>query len=725
MTFLNPLLLIGLAAAAIPIILHLINLRKLRTIEFSTIAFLKDLQRTKIRRLKIRQILLLVVRTLLVVLLVLAFSRPTLRGHVAAGFGSQAKTTAVILIDDSRSMEGSDEHGELVKQAREAAAHVVDLMREGDEVTLLKLSDFGPGSSAEQFPPQRSFAALRSAIAHVKPTSIHRKLNDAVRFSAKLLALSKNFNKEVYIISDFQKGAFENSPRNVEELFPSEVRFFLLRIGERQPHNLGVGETTIASAILEKDRPFLLKTQIGNYSTKDVRNHVVSVFLHGTRVAEQGLELRSGQVLQTEFSVVPKRAGIVEGFVELENDDLEFDNRRYFSAFIPEQLRVLLVGKPADLRYLRLAFNTRQAAPSTIRIQETEPERMTATLLGSSDVIILANIRSLPAQQVEGLRAFLQAGGGLLIFPGSETTASAFNAAFAPLKLPALVAVESLGLKGAYTEAGSFLTFGRVELEHPLFEGMFEQEPSVSRLSTASSPRSVESPEIRTFARFSPSAASTTIITLSNGIPFLLEHRLGEGRVFVLSVSADVQWSNFPLKGLFVPFLHQAVLFLTRQQAAQKSVLAGEETLLTSLPAGPGQITIENPQKIELVVHPSRSGMTRTLRFGETGEIGTYRVKAGPTIARTFTVNMDPSESNTVPVEAAAVERMFNAVGVEGSAVRQITQPTEVQRTVLETRYGTELWKHLLIAALLIAVAEMVLAREGRKDEVQPLLSTS
>lgn len=725
MTFLNPLLLVGLAAAAIPIILHLINLRKLRTIEFSTIAFLKELQRTKIRRLKIRQILLLILRTLLIVLLVLAFSRPTLKGHAAEGFGSQAKTTAVILIDDSRSMEGSDEHGELIKQAREAAGYVVDLMKEGDEAVFLRLSSFGPGSSAEQFPPQRSLAALRSAIAQVRTTSVHRKLNDAVRFSAKLLALSKNFNKEVYIISDFQRGGFEASPPNAEELFPTEVQFFLLRVGEHQPHNLGVGETTIASALLEKDRPFLLRTQIGNYSSKDVRNHVVSVFLNGTRVAEQGVELRSGQVLQAEFSVVPKRAGIVEGFVELENDDLEFDNRRYFSAFIPEMLRVLLVGKPADIRYLRLAFNTRLAAPSTIRVLETEPEGMTATHFGSSDVVILSNIRSLPAQQVEGVRAFLHAGGGLLIFPGSETAASAFNASFAPLKLPTLVAVESLGSKGITSEAGSFLTFGRVELEHPLFEGMFEKERSVSRLSSSSSPRSVESPEIRTFARFSPSTSSLTIISLSNGAPFLLEHRLGEGRVLVMGVSADAQWSNFPLKGLFVPILHQAVLFLTRQQAAQKFLLAGEEILLTSLPAGPGQITIENPQKIDLVVHPYRSGMSKSVRFGETGEIGIYRVKSGPFIARTFTVNIDPNESNTVPAELANVERMFNAVGVEDAAVHQIIQPAEVQRTVLETRYGTELWKYLLAAALLIALTEMALARESKKEEAPPVLRTT
>ena len=108
MTFLNPLALFGLAAAAIPVLLHLFNLRKLRRVEFSTLAFLKELQRTRIRRLKLRQLLLLILRTLIVIVLVLAFSRPTLKGALAGSMGSHAKISAALIIDDSYSMTLDD-----------------------------------------------------------------------------------------------------------------------------------------------------------------------------------------------------------------------------------------------------------------------------------------------------------------------------------------------------------------------------------------------------------------------------------------------------------------------------------------------------------------------------------------------------------------------------------------------------------------------------------------
>src|SRR5712664_2922794 len=161
MVFLNPLVLLGLAAAAIPVILHLLNLRKLRTIEFSTLTFLKELQQTKIRRLKLRQLLLLIIRTLLVMLIVLAFARPALRGSFLGGLGSQAHSTIVLIFDDSFSMMTADEHGELFKQAKEAAGRFVDLLKTGDEAFLIKLSDI-PKATIE--PATHDFNALRTVI---------------------------------------------------------------------------------------------------------------------------------------------------------------------------------------------------------------------------------------------------------------------------------------------------------------------------------------------------------------------------------------------------------------------------------------------------------------------------------------------------------------------------------------------------------------------------------
>ena len=104
MVFLNPSVLFGLIAASIPILIHLLNLRKLKKIEFSSLDFLKELQKSKIKKVKIKQWILLLLRTLIIVFLVLSFSRPSVKTNLFGASGSTAKTTAVILLDNSFSM---------------------------------------------------------------------------------------------------------------------------------------------------------------------------------------------------------------------------------------------------------------------------------------------------------------------------------------------------------------------------------------------------------------------------------------------------------------------------------------------------------------------------------------------------------------------------------------------------------------------------------------------
>jgi hypothetical protein len=99
MIFLNPAILFGLLAASIPVLIHLLNLRKLKKIEFSTLAFLKELQKNKIRKVKIKQWLLLALRVLVILFLVTAFARPTLKG-IAIG-GTLRKDNCCFHADDA------------------------------------------------------------------------------------------------------------------------------------------------------------------------------------------------------------------------------------------------------------------------------------------------------------------------------------------------------------------------------------------------------------------------------------------------------------------------------------------------------------------------------------------------------------------------------------------------------------------------------------------------
>jgi hypothetical protein len=721
MTFLNPFVFIGLLAAGIPILLHLFNLRKLQTIEFSTLTFLKELQKTKIRRLKMKQLLLLILRTLLIILVVTAFARPTLRGTFGTETVGEAKTTSVFLIDDSYSMTSVEEQGELLKQAKEAALNILDMMKDGDEVFLVKLSDVTETASRKGAMAQRNFRTARTEINAIKPSFIHRTLEDGLRYSAMLLANSKNFNKEVYIFSDFQIGSLQNKthPGVVETLFTPEVRFFLLSFGTKTRQNLGIEAVKLGNSILTAGKPFTIKVKVQNGGDAESKNSVVSVFLKGTRVAQKALDIPSAKTVQTEFTLTLSSTGYADGMVEIQDDDLEFDNRAQFTVNIPEKLKVLLVGLPSDLRYIKLALSSRPPeGESILYVAETTPERLSPNEIRGTDVIVFSNVRDLTAQQRADLRTFVDGGGGLVYFPGSRTDSASFASNWSDeLRIPRLLALQDLSSQ--QNQIKSVLGFGQIDFRHPVFEGMFSDDQQKSDRTGGGRkfpPRSLESAEIIKYARYASNAGSTIVIGLSDGSAFLLEQASGKTVAFLFSVSATNDWSNFPTRGLFVPLLHRAVSYLGQKQLFPAEFLSGEEARIGLGSISTSTVTVRNPEQIESVVNLMRVGREGIIRYDATTIPGVYGVYANSALIKKFVVTVDPDESQTKKSEISRIESMFKRLGVMLSAVRSIVQSSDAHQAIMESRLGTELWKSILMAALIVAIIEVLVSRNSRKD---------
>ena len=720
MTFLNPLALFGLLAAALPLLLHLLNLRKLRTVEFSTLAFLKELQKTRIRRLKLRQILLLILRTLIVLLIVLAFARPTLRGSVTGAIGSHARTSAVFVIDDSYSMTVSNERGELLKQAKQAAETVNHLFAEGDEIHLVTLSALSRSAAGRDI-ATHDFAQLRKNIDDIGPAAIRRSLEEGLRVASKLLAGSHNFNKEVYVFSDFQQGVLTDTPEETasnENLFPPEVRFFFVPFHKRNLQNFGVESVTIPSSIFERNKPFIVQTEIGNFTDNDVQDHVVSIYLNGTRVAERSVDLPKGSSTRVEFSVTPGAVGYVQGFVELEDDDFPYDNRRYFTLQIPDRIRVLCVGQAPDVQYPSLALATRTSeTESALALTQTTPEHLNSTMMRQADVILLCTSRGFSSSQLSELQSFVNDGGGLAIFPGMLVDAAGFNSPFgAALHLPACIGIDRSS--APRTESGSYTEFDKVELRHPIFEGMFESQATpTTKRSPSASQRKVESPRIRSYARFALTAQTTPVITLTSGGAFLIESSMGSGKILLFAVPTTTEWSDFPLKGLFVPLMHRAALYLGHQQSRGEDVAPGSEVVIRSGSATSDVWTIRTPQNIELTATPSRQSIQRIVQFAATDQLGLYEVTAKAVPLHQFVVNLDPRESQMAPAGDAETNNLTKRIGIEARTVRTVDHPEDLERKVMESRFGLELWKYLLLLALVVAIIELFVARTSQREK--------
>ncbi len=697
MTFLNPLYLFWLAAASIPVILHLLNLRRTRVVEFSTISFLQELQKSKIRKLKIRQILLLILRTLLIILIVLAFARPALRGSFA-GFGGQARTSAVIILDNSYSMSASDEHGSYVNTAREKARALLDMLEPGDDAVLLRTADL----PAE--PPQLTsvIASVGSDIDDTEVGYAHRPLLDALTMSRIILEQSLNVNKEVYILTDMQRTIFPGDTTNAAlRLFSQDTRIFLFPVGEQAVSNAAVVSAEVKNNLIQKGRPVTLTAIVRAFGDHDLQDALVSVYLNGTRVAQQTVDVKAGGTGTVTFTVIPNVVGPVSGYVELEDDALPEDNRCPFGFTVPDKIRVLLAASDVnDTRFVSLALSPGQSSEGVVKPVTIAIKDIDRYSLENYDAVYLFGTDGLSTSARRRLVQYVRNGGGLFFFPSGNGN---------PPSEEFLRAID-VSLSGtSFGEDGAegYLRFGKIDFDHALFEGLFT--------NTRNARPSIESPRVFRALGLGSTPASRTIISLGNGSPFLLETTLGKGRVLVMASCPVFSQTDLPLRGVFVPLVNRAAFYLSAQGERQDILHPGQslDVVINNPGTGGAVFELVAPDNTVIKLKPrvTPSGMHFSLRHFN--QPGMYSLRAGNRTLRMFPVAIDPAESNTARLDKDEAGKVLAASGVY--PVTTFAGSTDVRRAVKEARYGVELWKLFLVLALICAGAEMLIARDYRR----------
>ncbi len=710
MTFLNPFVLFGLAAAAIPILIHLFNIRKLRVIEFSTLTFLKELNRNKIRKIKIRQWLLLALRTLLIVLIILAFSRPALQGTFGSA-GSRAASTLVILFDNSASMQLHNGKGSFLLQGQRRAEEIISTMQEQDELYFLRLSDV-PQATTEE--PIRDARAGLSLIRDTEISTRFRTIDDGMRLASRLFQQSKNFNKELFIITDGQSASLAADDRKTvepEKLFPPDIKVFYSSLSDRQAENTSIEHAFVPPTLLQTGKPFTLNVLVKNHGTVTIQNRLVTVTLNGTKVMQKSVSLNAGENKTIDFLLTPYRSGFLSGYAELEDDGFEQDNRYYFTMVIPASMNISLVSpEERYARYIQTALNTARDmnTASPVNITTIAPAQITTTVLSNSDVLIFSGVKELPQSQAEIVRRYLLNGGSILFFPSADS-------AVAPYHYMSQLGVNSLSI------FRSRLTFDKVDLQFPIFRGMFEKQLQDSKTK-------VESPEIFSSLNAASDIGLRSIITMSNGKPFLWQRLIGSGTLLGVAVPATEDWSDFPLKGFFVPFLYQSALYLASPVNAggEQKYWAGERLEFSSdimkkkSNSAHSALWLFDPERrnvpMTLYGRTTSEGISKTMFSVEQADFpGIYFGVDKSDTLLALALNTRREESATTLSGPSDVEALANRVGISPASLTPLNSESDLVQTISESRFGIELWKYFLLAAAFVALIEMVIAREPKQ----------
>ncbi len=679
-------------AAAIPVVIHLINRRHAQILPIATLRFLRQIPARTIRRRRVEEYILLAARMLLLALLAIGAARPVITDATASG----GATAAVVVLDDSWSLEYRVGGITRYQEAIEAALKVVRTLAPGDRAAVIaasRPSGVTLGSDLD---------AMQRRIGASSPSPLARDLLAPVEKALELLREAPEPNRELTIITDLQARAVmplvERLAVGAED---REIRITAIDVGATKPVNAGVAAVRTGAGVAIAGEPIRVSATVRNTSAAPLKTRATLV-LGAERVAESKVTVAAKTSVTVSFSITSEIPGAIGGQVAIESDNLMKDDARHFALPVMGRIPVLLVdGDPSPIRYQDEAFFLQAAlAPedlgaekirSPVHLRIIEPTEFSEEDLTPYRVIILANVPSLPSRDVTALRAFVRGGAGLLIFCGNRVDANAMNRDFGADPedgiLPAALAPPiQLG-----STAEAVVPLGDADHRHPLFADL--PPKALKDLTRIHVKRAMQAD-----ARV---AGGTVVAKLENGTPLIVEKEAGRGRVLLVTTSADADWGNLPLRPLFLPLLHRAVKMLAGGGNTANSYLVGD---VASIPAPgptgpPPEILDPTGDLRRLVGEPGADG---GLSYGPLLTPGLYRVTGSGTGEEfTFSVNVDPDEGDLTRADPELLTDLFR-----GGRFRILTDVSGLEALLTHSREGKPIAGFFLLAALLLLLFE-------------------
>jgi len=546
---LNPWMLSALAAAAVPVWLHLRARRSERCIPFPAAAILPEAQTARAaRRRRLRELLLLAARIALLVLLALLFAKPGVRRRTESPSG--APLALAIVLDDSPSMAARTSGGSTrLEKARACALRLLNALPEGSPALVALTSGPIEGPTADR-PRLRAFVE-RAAVSFL-PTS----LPHALRRSARRLEGVAIPDRHAVLVSDFAHGAWPGDVAAPDALALLPVRF--ADVGDGEADDWLVSGLSVEPGRLWQGLAARVRVRVKRRAGAGApaAEAPVALRVNDRLVGREHLRLEPGESAEANFALAPRSAGPIalEARIEIE-DANALDDARTVVLDVNAPIETLLVAPPGRGRFVRDALAPFPGAErARCRVRSVAPAELGRAPLEEIELVVLVDAQ-LDSATAERLVRFTDGGGGLLVFldPAADRDAGAARVlGTSPRrerKGPATLAAGRSALGRACARAfGGALPEGKVQRWRPL----------------------------------APGARAEVAFTL-RGEPAALERPLGRGRVVTFGFAPEPE--SAPLVAdaptLFVVLIHESAVHLARSSDVPLATRPGEPVALT------------------------------------------------------------------------------------------------------------------------------------------------
>jgi hypothetical protein len=710
MTFLNAALLGGALAVAIPILIHLFHKSRFKVVKWGAMHLLEAVVRQNQRRVRMEQWILLAVRCAIPLLLALLMARPLWKG--AGELLGDTKTSTVVLLDNSYSMQASRAGTANWTLARDEALRILGELKPGSEAAVLMMGDGGKGLlDTPTYDTGRLLQALAKAEGGAGAADV-----PAAFEAASSLELHETV-RQVVMISDFQRVSFpaqEDSllGQMIERLrgqpTPPSITFF--DVGQEVRENVAVESLEFSKLMVGVGQRVQIRAHIRNHGDAQWPDLRVTFKVDGRDKSASQITLGPREKGQVLFTHVFDTAGSHVVEVSVDADPLKADNQYLAAISVRDRLPVLLVdGDPSseplksETAFAAIALEPfaagRVELADLIQARVARPEEINAKALEGVAVVLLANVRKLGDEAVRALEDFVSTGGGLLVFPGSKIDPGWYQSALWKSG-KGLMPLPYRDLAGDVRETAAGV-------------GIVSQRYENAALELFNDPRngSLAGAAVRAWFRMAEddgaggTEPATVLARLEPGDPLLVERRFGEGRVIAAATALDAQWSNLPMRPFYLPLLQRLVVYLASTVHPPRNLGVGQ-TLAAFVPESEvdkmATLVLPSGEALELKI--ARRGTRAVVETSRTRQPGLYTLQVAGMSPLHYVVNADRRESDLAKLNEAEVAAVAKAHGV--ALVRSAAEYKQAEQ---KQRYGTELWKVLLWALLAFFMLEMLL----------------
>jgi hypothetical protein len=681
MGFIYPSFLWALLAIAIPIIIHLFYFRRFKTVYFTNVRFLKEVKEQTANRQKVRNLLVLISRILTIIFLVLAFAQPY---FAKKGAGSQEGSKDIsIYFDNTFSMSAESEDVRLLEKARSRAEEIMAAYGPNDRIQILT-ADF-EGRDQRMLSKDDAISRIRE----IKTSFSVKDLTKVISRQKQALKSGNNKNKEIYIISDFQKNASDLSVYT-----DSIYKLNLIPLQSVQNRNVGIDTAWFESPVQSLNQPNALIVKVHNYSDVEMSNIRISMSLNG--------ELRPGgtliippktSVLDT-LNVTITKTGWYEAKLNATDYPIEFDNDYFFTFYVKEKVNLLEIHNGAANRFVQAGFKNNQYFVAS----NSASGQLDYSKLGEQDLLILSDLKSVSTGLASELKTYLENGGNVVVFPAKDAVLNDYNAFLKSLNANEYGAIDKRPRNVSYINFQDFIFFD-----------VFEDKKDNLKL-----------PSTKGNYKLSQRASSNEEVLLRyrDGGSFLGKYSIGKGNLFLCAAPLDTDFSDLVQNGeIFIPMLYRMALAGGKDRKI--AYFIGKDNLLESDNKVSNNETVYKMggESGEFIPEQRRMGSRLTLGINNQAKLaGFYKLylKVDEVLDR-FAFNYDRRESALEFFSAVDLKKLCG----EEVTVIDGTYTRDFKNILAGEKKGTPIWKWCLILALVFLLAETLLLRLMSENQKQ------